>query len=427
MVGKMLVWWLGFSMAVVSCFASASPDNDKKYSSFIGKALNGVSKEVVEASCISKQDFQTYRIPNYQKYVSMGAISDTADLIDLLDVMASEYKYDFRFAKFRDQILEDYVRNGRPPAAVVSMSAHDFEVLSRIGDLEEWGLTPETEMLYKNGETHALRKTCLDGIVDDVLVGRHLLAIVTAKADTKTRKQRELVAHQLVNTMIDKERSVVQFLSNNPNYEFTLNTYSFSGITNITSWNMFNFREKFLEFETNGEEYNTILRFNILRYGLLVDDETKNRENDFAFYVKPQSVVSDWAEYIDKTYTSRCSSSDDLERQALCKLTKIKYESMKATCASIDTWPDCANPYNKACTLEDGNYCDALKSLEPIELNHGCEATCENENKNDDENDDKPDPKKDEDHNVNSSSAGSASLMVLALLGGLGRKRWLRS
>lgn len=422
MIDKLLVWGLGFSVAVASCFAFASPDDDKKYSSFIGKALNGVSNEVLDKSCIRKKDFQTYRVPNYQKYFVIDVVPDTGELIELMDTMAAQYKYDFRFSRYRYEILDDYVRSGRPPAAAVILSAHDYLVKSHTGDLEEWGLTPEIETLYRNGDMQRLRKTCFDGIANEALVGRHILAIVTAEADNKTRSEREASAHQLINEMMSKDRSLVQFISDNSEYTYKLSTYSFSENMDLSSWNMFNFREKLLEFEVNGQEYNTLLHLDIANYWHVIgEDQTQG--NKFAYYISPLIAVSDWGTYVEHVYTSRCSASDDLERQELCKLTKIKYESMKATCASIDTWPNCVNPYDKACTLEDGNYCNALDSLEPIELNHGCEATCENENKNDD----KPDPKKDEDHNVNSSSAGSASLMLLALLSGLGRKRWLRS
>ncbi|USD66140.1 hypothetical protein [Vibrio sp. SCSIO 43136] len=406
------------ALPVTSLAASSVTD----FYHLLGKPVNAVTSEILDQSCLTTKVWGAAEVPTAPKRAIRKTIHSTNDLLSAIDIGRSINFVEDRYhhINFRQQIVDDYIAASHPAATVMSLVVPGRAfMMDQSGPEVPSELDAPSEKLLVDRELQQFRSLCGDERLRKYVLGRRLVAIATAESDHKTREERESTALKFSTALTEGGQVLQAFLADHSQYEFSLNVYLYANQDYDSPWTMENFSERLYDFDVNGEEKNTVLFIDSDGYSGSLELMINWAYYDLFPDVRPAKArVSEWQEFMDRYHGSRCSSDASAERQALCQLTRNKFDAMLSNCADMSTWDSCIAPNDKACTLDDGSYCDALSLVEKIEIEQGCKAEC----KEDTQDDPTPTPVTPTD---DSASAGSTGLLGLLLLvfGGIRLRR----
>ncbi|WP_221274604.1 hypothetical protein [Thaumasiovibrio subtropicus] len=228
--------------------------------------------------------------------------------------------------------------------------------------------------LIADGNLAGFRKLCGDEVTDTVTMGRAAFFAVYLTSDSVSHSDRNALTGTLQKGVIEDNPTVLdELVAQNPDVNFIIKAYTLGNTPLPEDLTLSNLKSKVVEFEVAHEQGQSVFKV-VTHPHLLVESE----ELTLLDYQPARSVYQSWLNFIDQNWFVRCPAEPGSDHDVACDLTYKKYESMAAICRDHSTWNDCYEPSDKACTLEDGSYCNVLLNYEVKDLPE-CIGDCEPE------------------------------------------------
>ncbi|MCG7499774.1 hypothetical protein MHO82_23180 [Vibrio sp. Of7-15] len=360
-----------FLLSFISLPVSADTTRNSDH---IGKGFNYISKEPTLSHCLNESNLGSATLHKNKKSYYTRKISNTDEIKSVFNTAVTK-PFNETFSTYEKSVFNNYKKMGNPPAVMYQLSIEKDEIIAKNAFPK---LNTQAMHWLETGDKDTFRKYCGDGVIDSVVTGNSISVLVYVMSQSKTWEERHHVAKYLTGAISSGGDILQNYIDNHPEYDFIIDVNTQIDNLITSDWTLDNLVTRLVEFETSDFTHNSVLSYNTNHYIFPTTLSDKSHWELFNDYRPHLNKIESWDSLIQSYHSTRCLSVNNNDKNMLCDLTEQKYQIMGNLCANHETWADCVKPDDKACTLEDGSYCDVITTyeIEPI----ACENDCSDNN-----------------------------------------------